>query len=125
MEKGQVGIGTKDAIFLKPSKVKIFGFKVEMQKDKQQKDVGEKVAFICKHLDKPENIEISSVSYRKKKEIKQSGLWFKLDDEGLIPKSSALASFLNFSGCKNLDEMTGKEAMTELDDNNYLCFKAY
>lgn len=125
MEKGKIGIGTKDTISLKPAKVKILGFGVVPVKDKNNKDIGDKVKILCKHPDKDESIEISSVVYRKGKEIKQSGLWFKLDDEELIPKSSALANFLFCIGCKNLDEVTGKEVDTELDDKNYLCFKAY
>jgi|SRR3990167_4400572 len=125
IEKGKVGIGTKDSVALKAASVKVFGYRVEMQKDKAGKDVGEKVAVICQHPDKPENIEISSVAFKKGKEIKQSGLWFKLDSEGLIPKSSALANFLNSLHARNLDEITGKEVMTELDEAGYLTFKAY
>ena len=125
-EKGKIGIGNKENVSLKPSMVKILGYKIEMQKDKDQKEIGEKVSVICKHPDKPENIEISSVSYKKgKKEIRTSGLWFKLDVDGLIPKQSALAEFLRFIKANNLDETVGKDAMTELDEKNYLCFKAY
>ena len=125
-EKGKIGIGNKENVSLEPSMVKILGYKIEMQKDKDQKEIGEKVSVICKHPDKPENIEISSVSYKKgKKEIRTSGLWFKLDVDGLIPKQSALAEFLRFIKANNLDETVGKDAMTELDEKNYLCFKAY
>jgi len=125
MEKGKIGIGTKENVSLKPATVKILGYKIEMQKDKNDKDVGEKVSVICKHPDKEEQIEISSVSYRKGKEIKTSGLWFKLDQDELIPKQSALANLLNSLNVKNLDDLVGKDALTELDDKNYLCFKAY
>lgn len=125
MEKGKIGIGNRENVSLKPATVKILGYKIEMQKDKNDKDVGEKVSVICKHPDKEEQIEISSVSYRKGKEIKTSGLWFKLDQDEMIPKQSALASLLNFLNSKNLDEIVGKDALTELDDKNYLCFKAY
>jgi hypothetical protein len=127
MEKncGKIGIGTKETISLQPAKVKLLGFKIEMQKDKDKKDVGEKVSIICQHPNKPETIEISAVSYRKGKEFKTSGLWFKLDIDGLIPKQSALAQLLTFLGVKNLDEIVGKEILTELDERNYLCFKAY
>lgn len=124
-EKGKIGIGNKEGVLLKPTMVKIVGFKIEMQKDKDQKEVGEKVSVICKHPDKPENIEISSVSYKKGKEIRTSGMWFKLDVDNLIPKQSALAEFLRFIKATNLDGIVGKDAMTELDEKNYLCFKAY
>jgi len=125
MEKGKIGIGNRENVSLKPATVKILGYKIEMQKDKNDKDVGEKVSVICKHPDKEEQIEISSVSYRKGKEIKTSGLWFKLDQDELIPKQSALANLLNSLNVKNLDDLVGKDALTELDDKNYLCFKAY
>lgn len=124
-EYGKIGIGTKENVSLKPAIVKVMGYRVEMQKDKDNKDVGEKVCIICKHPEKEENIEISSVSYKKGKEIKTSGLWFKLDADSLIPKQSALANFLQFIKANNLDEVTGKDITTELDEKNYLCFKAY
>ena len=125
-EKGKIGIGTKEFISLNPAKVKIIGFEIAMQKDKTSgKDVGEKVAIICKHPDKEENIKISSISYKKGKEIKTSGLWFKLDEDKLIPKGSALATLLTFLNSPDLDGLAGKEIMTELDEKKYLCFKAY
>lgn len=125
MDKGKIGIGNKENVKLKPAKVKILGYKIEMQKDKDKKDVGEKVTFTCHHPDKTESIELSSVSYRIGKEFKTSGLWFKLDEDGLIPKQSALAQLLVFLKVTNLDDTTGKDADTELDDKGYLCFKAY
>ena len=124
-EKGKIGIGNKESISLKPVNVKVVGYKVEMQHDKNMKEVGEKTILICKHPDKIENIEISSVSYKKFKEIKTSGLWFKLDEDKLISKQSALAGFLTFLKAENLDALVGKEIPTELDEKNYLCFKAY
>jgi len=124
-EFGNIGVGTKENISLKPALVKVISYKVEMQKDRDNKEVGEKVSLICKHPDKDENIEISSVSYKKGKEIKTSGLWFKLDADGLIPKQSALASFLASLSAVNLNAIIGKDIPTELDEKNYLCFKAY
>ena len=124
-EKGKIGIGNKENISLKPAIVKLLGYKVEMQKDKDNKDVGEKVSVICKHPDKPENIEISAVSFKKGKEIKTTGTWFKLDAEGKIVKGSATASLIIGLKANNLDETKGKDAETELDDKGYLVFKAY
>ncbi len=125
IEKGKIGIGNKETIALKPAKVKILGYKIEMQKDKEKKDVGEKVSFMCKHPAKDDPIEISSVSYKKGKEIKTSGLWFKLDEDGLLSKNSALSQLLLHIGAINLDEVTTREIETELDDKGYLTFKAY
>ena len=125
IEIGKIGIGTKENVALKPAIVKIISYKVEMQKDRDGKDVGEKVSVTCKHPEKDENIEISSVSYKKGKEIKTSGMWFKLDSDNLIPKQSALASFLAYLTALNLDAIVGKEVPTELGEKNYLCFKVY
>ena len=122
---GSIKIGTKENVALKPALVKVISYKVEMQKNKDGKDVGEKVAVTCKHPEKDETIEISAVSYKKGKEIKTSGIWFKLDEDGLIPKQSALAGFLVFLKAENLDGLVGKEVQTELDERNYLCFKCY
>lgn len=123
-ERGKTGIGTKETISLKPATVKIVGYRIEMQR-KDGKDIGEKVAISCKHPDREENIEISSIAYKKGKEIKNSGLWWKLDADKLIPKQSALAQLLAVLKASNLDEIIGREAQTELDEKGYLCFKAY
>jgi len=124
-EIGKIGIGTKENVSLKPAIVKIISYKVEMQKDRDNKDVGEKVSVTCKHPDREDVIEISSVAYKKGKEIRTTGMWFKLDVDNFIPKQSALASFLIFLGVENLDAIIGREVLTELDDKNYLCLKAY
>jgi len=124
-EKGKIGIGTKENISLKPALVKIASYKIEMQKDRDGKEVGEKVSVTCKHPEKDEMIEISAVSYKKGKEIKTSGMWFKLDIDGLIPKQSALASFMLYLKADNLDAIVGMDVPTELDEKNYLCFTAY
>jgi len=122
---GKIGIGTKENVALKPAFVKIISYKIAMQKNRDNKEVGEKVALICKHPEKDEVIEISSVSYRKGKEIKTSGIWFNLDDDNLINKQSALACFLINLNAINLDQLIGMDIATELDEKNYLCFKAY
>jgi len=124
-EKGKIGIGTKETVSLQPARVKILGYKVVMQQNKAKVDIGEKVAVICKHPEREENIEISAVAYRKGKDFKTSGLWFNLDTDNLIPKQSALAIFLTFLQANNLDDLVGKEVPTELDEKNYLCFKVY
>ena len=124
-EFGKIGIGTKENIALKPAIIKVISYAIEMQKDREGKDVGEKVSITCKHPEKEEQIVISSVSYKKGKEIRTSGMWFKLDIDNLIPKQSALAGFLTFLNVENLDALIGMEILTEFDEKNYLCFKAY
>jgi hypothetical protein len=123
---GKIGIGTKEtATKLQPQKVKIVNYSVEMQKTKEGIDVGEKVTFTCKHPAKEELIEISSVAYRKGKEIKTSGTWFKLDTDNCIVKGSATACLISSLKANNLEETRNKEVETELDDKGYLVFKAY
>jgi len=125
-EKGKIGIGNKEAMKLKPRKVKILGYRIEMQKDRNKtKDIGEKVIFIVRHPEKESNIEISSVSYEKLDEINTVGTWFKLDEDGKIMKGSALASMLTFIDASNLDDTVGKEMETKADDKGYLVLKAY
>jgi len=125
IEKGKIGVGTKENVALKPLNVKIISYSIEAVKDKNERSVGEKVSVTCKHPDKDEFIDISSVSYKKGKEIKTSGLWFKLDEDNLIPKQSALAGFLVYLKVANIDALIGLDVPTELDEKNYLTFKAY
>jgi len=60
----------------------------------------------------------------KDKKVVNSGLWYNLDKEENIQKGSALATFLEKTGSKNLKELQGKEVDTELE-GNYLTFKSY
>lgn len=125
-DKLDKGIGTKETIALKPANVKIVDVKVEMQKNKEGKDVGEKVICTVKHPDKEETIEISSVKYENKSsKLVVTGIWYKEDEDKLLQKGSALSTLLNFLAAKTLRELIGKEVATVLDEKGYLCFKAY
>jgi len=104
---------------LKPTKVKIV--KVSLRDTKK----GKILNCESKHPDKEDNINISSLTYIKDKQIVNGGLWFSLDKEEKIQKGSALAVFLNKVGVKNPKELENKEVETELDDKQWLCFKAY
>jgi len=120
---GQIEIGTieTERQKLKPKKVKIVSWK----KTPIEKAHGEKISFEVKHPDKDENILISAVSFLEEKKIETRGTWFNLDKDGKISKGSSLAILLNKLQAKNLDETKDKEAETELDEKDYLCFKAY
>lgn len=104
---------------LEPKKVKI----VEVSLRDTAK--GKILSCVSKHPDREEPIKISSVSYLKDKQVVTSGLWHTLDKEGKIQKGSAIAVFLNKLGAKTPAELVGKESETELDDKQWLCFKAY
>ena len=115
-------IGTMDSEkkeVLEPKKVKI----VEVSLRDTAK--GKILSCISKHPDKDEPIKISSLSYLKDKKVITGGLWFSLDSDEKIQKGSALAIFLKKLGAKTPKELEGKEAETELDDKEWLCFKAY
>ena len=105
---------------LKPTKVMIVKVEiVDVEKAKSKK-----VNVEVKHPDKEETINLSSVAYLDGKQVVNKGLWFNKDKEGNIQKGSALSVFLNRMNVKNLKELEGKEAETDLD-GKYLCFKAY
>ena len=117
----KIGIGTKDTASLEAKKVKIIGIRIEEVGTKKTK----KLVCICKHPDRDDQIEISSVRYLKNNQLRTSGLWVHLDEDNLLPKSSALALFLSYSNAKNIESLEGKELPTDLDSAGYLCFKSY
>ena len=116
-------IGEKEIQKLKPAKVKIE--QVEIKTVGEGKKAADKVVAHCKHPDQEELIRISSVSYKKGKEIRTTGLWYKEDEEEKLRKGSALTLFLELTEAKTIRELIGKEVITEEDDRGYLCFKAY
>ncbi|RPI76008.1 MAG: hypothetical protein EHM47_00795 [Ignavibacteriales bacterium] len=120
-EELQTGIGTEEAITLKPATVKITGVIFEEVGIKKSK----KLVCTVKHPDNKELIHISAVKYENKGKLEVSGLWKNVDDKGLIRKGSALAVFLNSAGAKVPQELIGKDVVTTQEDKGYLCFKAY
>jgi len=116
--------GTIESEKLAPKNVKIVEIRVEAV-SKDEKKIGDKAVFVVKHPDKEDTIEISSVEYRKGKEIRTSGLWVGLDKEGKLQKGSALALLKDFYKAKVLSDLKDKELPTTEDDRGYLCFKAY
>ena len=124
----EIGIGTKEKPKLQPASVTIQGNKITPF-EKQGKVVGRRVSFMCKHPEKQEQIEISSVEYVKdaggKKTIRNSALWLNQDEEGNIQMGSPLALLLAFAGSKTIKGMDSKVLPTVLDASGYLCLKAY
>ena len=125
-----LGIGTEEAVTLKPANVKIVNVKIEPIGDKNDKGEiikkkGEKVSCEVKHPEKEENIKISSIKYENKGKLETSGLWINKDSEGKIRKGSALAVFMNLLKASTIADLKDKETGTCLDDKGYLSFKAY
>ena len=119
--KTEIGTTESEAKRLEPKKVKIVKVGIQEVGEKKNK----KVVCEVQHPDNEETISISSVAYLKEKKVVNTGLWYNLDKEKKIQKSSALAVFLNKTGSKIIKELEGKEVETEFDSGNYLCFKAY
>ncbi|MHA1225360.1 MAG: hypothetical protein ACTSPV_01290 [Candidatus Hodarchaeales archaeon] len=114
--------GTKETQQLKPANVKIVKIRIENIDVKGKSN--QKAVFEVKHPDKEETIEISSVGYRRGRELKVAGLWISLDEDNKLRKGSALAILKDFYNCRTLSEMVGMEIPTLEDEKGYLCFKA-
>ena len=122
----EVGIGTKEPEKLVTKQVIVHGAKKEdVISQKDNKKIGEKVIFICKHPDKEDYLNLSKVKYIKGKNVTESGTWFKEDEDGNIQKGSALAITLNHYNVPKIGELVGKPIETDYDDNGYICIKAY
>jgi len=118
--KLETGIGTKEAEKLEAKKVKVENVEIRTVKENMEKAV-----LICKHPDKEEPIEISSVKYERDGKLKVTGCWFKADEDGLIQKGSALAIMLSFYNVDSLKALVGAGIDTVLDEKGYLSIKAY
>lgn len=117
----KTGIGTEEAVSLKPATVKVISVAIEEVGEKKSK----KVVCTVKHPDNTEPIKISSVKYENKGKLEVSGLWVNKDSKQLIRKGSALATLLNATNSKTPEELIGKDIVTTTEDKGYLCFKAY
>ena len=120
-EELRIGIGNEEAVTLKPETVKVINVRIEEVGTKKAK----KLVCSVKHSAKQEPISISSVKYENKGKLETAGLWVNLDAKGLIRKGSALATFLQYAGCKTPEDLILKDLQTTTDEKNYLCFKAY
>lgn len=121
--KLNISVGNIEAEKLeaKPVKIVSVGFRTVQFGNKEN----EKVAFVVKHPDKEETIEVSAVKHEVNNNLKEQGVWFSTDKEGKIQKGSALAHLMKSWGVSQLNETIGKEVPTVMDSKGYLCFKAY
>ena len=118
----EMGIGTKEAVTLKPAKVKIVSVRIEEVGEKKNK----KLVCTAKHPDREETIEMSSVKFEGKgNKLVVVGLWVNQDEDKLIRKGSALAIFMNHIAAQTPKDIAERECDTAEDDKGYLCFKAY
>lgn len=124
-DKLGIGIGTRETEILEAKQVIVTHVLIVEVKSKENKPIGEKVVCVCEHPDRKDPLELSKSVFLKNKKIKTSGLWFNLDQDGLIPKESALAILLRKADASNVNKLVGKQLDTDLDENGFLCFKCY
>ncbi len=120
-EELEIGVGTIERQSLEPEKVKIVNVEIQEVGDKKNK----KAVFSVKHPKKDEPIHISKIKCERNNKLRIVGSWFSLDDDGLIQKNSALGTLINYMNVSNLKELIGKEVDTDIDDDGFLCLKAY
>ena len=117
----EIGIGTKETEALKPATVEIKEVRIDSVGTKANK----KVVCSCKHPDREETIDISSMKYEKNKKLVESGLWLNLDEDEKVRKGSALAVLMEKVNATVIKELVSKSCETIQDDKGYLTFKAY
>ena len=92
---------------------------------KAGKEIGKKLVLLCKHPDREELVRISGMKIIAGKTVKETTIWVKLDEDGMIEKGSHMALLLDKYGCKTLNELDGKTLLTEPDEVGYLIIKCY
>jgi len=117
------GVGTKESEKLGAAMVTILEPKiVKLTINNKPSEI---VECMVKHPGKEDLIKVSQVRFLKGDKVVQSGLWFHEDEDGLIPKNSALAFLLKHVGVENLTDLISKKVTTEPGKDGYLAFKAY
>ena len=119
-------IGTKEQPRLTAGSVIVKSIKVELAKEGSKHKL---VRFHCKHPDKEELIVLSNVMLKKVQgnniNIKRDAMWYNLDEDENIKKTSTLAVVLKFYNKNTLKEFENSSVNTELDASGYLAIKAY
>lgn len=119
-------IGTKEASKLSAGSVIVENITIEPAKEGSKAKI---VKFHCKHPDKIEIIVLSNVLIKKTQgnniNIKKDAMWYNLDDDENIRKTSNLAEVMRFYRKNSLKEFIGSPVNTELDASGYLAIKAY
>lgn len=123
----KAGVGTKDLPRLLPAKVMIQGVAIQETNKKGEKMESPLLNVLCKHPDKEETIKFTEVKVEDDKKLKVIGLWCNTDEDGNFQKGSSVSKLLEFLGCNNLNDLTGKEldAVDKEEGSRYLCLKAY
>lgn len=117
----KIGIGTKESVSLKPALVTILNVEIQEVGTKNAR----KLVCFCSHPDKADGISISSIKWENKGKLEITGLWLNKDEDGLLRKKSALATFLENNNVQTAEQLVNKQIPTQLDEKGYLCFKNY
>lgn len=122
------GIGTIEQESLQPADIQVQGIRLADVKKKGSDDIiGQKIVIICKHPDKEEVIELSNAKMIVNDSVKLMTLWYNVDGDDNLSKSSAAAKLLTHFKVNTYNELIGKDVATttQSDGNKYLCVKAY
>lgn len=122
-------IGTIEHESLQPADVQIQGVRLidVFKKGSTTVVAGQKIGLICKHPEKDENIELSNVKLLMNDSLKVITLWYNVDEDKNLSKSSAAALLLAHYNVETYNDLIGKQVstVTQSDGNKYLCVKAY
>lgn len=112
---------------LVPKNVKIVSVQFkEVPPSGKLQETKECVVFVCKHPDRKESVEISTVKYENNGKIVQNATWKTLDEKGLIAYDSALANLMRHYNIEEIEKFVGAEVSTVQNNNNkFLVLKAY
>jgi hypothetical protein len=122
-DETKTGIGTEDAPSLTASPVVIIDVIVRLAKEGSKAKI---VEFTCQHPAQEKPIKLSKMKWDNKSKLEVTGIWWNVDTQGKIQKTSALAEFLRNNAATCLDDMKGKTIQTVKDnENKYIVFKCY
>ncbi len=115
-------LGDKESSSLLPEAiVEIVDTRVDAVGDKKTP----KLICVCKHPERDDNIEISSLKFEKAGVLAVSGLWINEDEDGNIKKNSGLGQLMSFLKISTLSQLKGCKIQSVLDERGYLTLKAY
>jgi len=123
------GIGIIEQESLQPADIQVQGVRLidVFKKGSTVEVAGQKIGLICKHPEKDETIELSNVKLLLNDSLKVITLWYNLDKDGNLSKSSATALLLKYYNVETYNDLIGKtlNTVTQSENNKYLCVKAY
>jgi hypothetical protein len=121
-------VGTKEQKALEGKPVVVLSKSLEPVIGKTKnvgKEIGKKLVLIVKHPDRQEPINLSQIVYIVGKNLRNTALWYSVDEDGNIQKGSPVAVLMKVAGVDTLAELDGKTLQTEVDESKFLTIKGY